>query len=177
MSYNQNKNFGNTFEDLINRGCDYYRKQRVGCILKTPEPFRAIQRTNGGRVVGFYEKKAQPDYKGTLYNGQCIIFEAKSTIKDRICQNAVTKAQTDCLNEHQAYHAKCFVMVSIKGQYFFRVPWHQWSKMKETYGRKYMCLKELQPFSIKEKNNVLLFLEGISVPELSEVKYEKTDLQ
>lgn len=168
MIYNENKNLGNAFESLIDRGCDYYRKQNIGCILKTPEPFRAIQRVKGGKVIGFYEKKAQPDYKGILYNGQCIIFEAKSTVKDRICQNVVTKVQTEILDEHAAYHAMCYVIVSIKGTHFFRIPWKIWKTMKAIYGRKYMTARDLEAFSIQERNGILLFLEGVFVPKIKE---------
>ena len=93
-----NKVNGDNFEELIEISLSFYRERGIACILKTPEPFKTIEVRKDGRVTGFYMKKAQPDFKGVLCNGQCIIFEAKSTIKDRIQQSVVTEVQTKLLD-------------------------------------------------------------------------------
>lgn len=55
------KALGQQFERDINAAFDHYRRLGVASIEKTPEPFHMTGRENGGKVVGFYEKKAQPD--------------------------------------------------------------------------------------------------------------------
>ena len=40
-----------------------------------------------------FTKQAQPDFKGALCDGSCIIFDAKHTEKDRIQQNVITETQ------------------------------------------------------------------------------------
>lgn len=161
-----NKVNGNAFEELIELSLEFYRKQKIACILKTPEPFKTIAIAEKGKVTGFYEKKAQPDYKGVLCNGQCIIFEAKSTINDRILQSAVTEIQTKLLNEHQELNALCFVMASMEYKYFYRVPWDVWISMKERFGHKYMTKDELRPYQIKEYHGRLLLLDGIELSKI-----------
>ncbi|WP_416386138.1 Holliday junction resolvase RecU [Anaerostipes caccae] len=56
-------------------------------------------------------------------NGQCIIFEAKATMKDCIKQQAVSDAQTKVLDEYEAIGSQCFIMVYFSGNDFHRIPW------------------------------------------------------
>ena len=73
------KALGQQFERDINAAFDHYRRLGVASIEKTPEPFHMTGSENGGKVVGFYEKKAQPDYAGTLRGGRSVYMEAKFT--------------------------------------------------------------------------------------------------
>lgn len=54
------KALGQQFERDINAAFDHYRRLGVASIEKTPEPFHMTGRENGGKVVGFYEKKPSP---------------------------------------------------------------------------------------------------------------------
>lgn len=164
------KSIGNTFEEILDFSCDYYRKKGIACIQKTPEPFKAIKVLEGGRVMGFYTKKAQPDYKGVLKNGQCIIFEAKATMKDCIKQQAVSDVQTKVLDEYEAMGAQCFIMACFSGKDFYRIPWRTWKIMKEMFGRKYARKDELKKYQLPEKNGILLILQGIELPGIVERK-------
>ena len=78
------KALGQQFERDINAAFDHYRRLGVASIEKTPEPFHMTGRENGGKVVGFYEKKAQPDYAGTLRGGRSVYMEAKFTGSNRM---------------------------------------------------------------------------------------------
>lgn len=156
---------GEIFERYISMSCEFYWKKGYACIEKTPEPMHPIKpygNRNAGQFVAYYTKQAQPDFKGALNDGSCIIFDAKHTDKSRIQQGAVTEAQWETFDRYETMGAQCFVIVSINLQSFYRVPWGVWKRMKELYGHKYMASgQELEPYRVPDKSNVILFLEGV----------------
>lgn len=140
-----NKAVGKEFEELIERSCQAYAAENKALIDKTPEPMRVVRRMNdGAHFTCVFEKKAQPDFKGTLKGGQAIVFEAKFTNSGQIRQDAVTYEQAKCLDLHQALGAECFVLVCFSFESFCRIPWPIWTTMKELYGRKYMTCTEAE---------------------------------
>lgn len=157
---------GNMFENILSTSCGYYKDLDISVIEKTPEPMRPIKPYGNrrmGQFIAVYEKQAQPDYKGILCDGTTILFEAKHTDTDRIKRNVVTETQEENFNSYQKMGAHCFVMVSIRFEKFFRVPWNVFSQMKERFGRKYMTEDELEIYRLKMKNGTLLFLEGVEL--------------
>lgn len=152
-----NKRNGATFEKIIQTACKAYTFKGVAFIEKTPEPFHIVKRDK--MVHGFYEKTAQPDFKGVLKGGRCIVFEAKHTNTDRIKQDVVTPTQWQSLDMYERFDAECFVLVSIKFRHFYKVPWNIWKQMKELFGHKYMNEEELMPYILKEEGQLPLFLE------------------
>lgn len=165
--YNQlqgkmNKSAGEQFENLIIASCYYYEAQHKAYIEKTPEPFRVIGKnidaTNRLIFKGVFKKKGQPDFKGTLQSGKAICFEAKHTDADRIEQSRVTEEQARALSIHSKLGAEAFVIVSLKMQNFYCVPWKIWADMKNIYGRKYMTKKELEQYQVPFQNGVIKFL-------------------
>lgn len=74
---------GRQFEEQIDAAFEYYRNQGSAIIEKTPEPMRPIKNLGAGKFIAFFERKAQPDYKGVIKGGQAVIFEAKFTSADR----------------------------------------------------------------------------------------------
>ena len=152
---------GVEFESLIETACEYYSLRRYAKIEKTPEPRRVIGRTGGrkSQMICVNEKKAQPDFKGTIAGGRSVVFEAKRTDGDRMPQSYVTETQAENLDEHEKLGALCFVLVSFGMREFFRVPWHDWKCMKELYGRKYIKPEDAEKFRIGEAGGILLFLE------------------
>lgn len=155
---------GSAFEHMISSACNYYYEKDIAYIEKTPEPFHILKRA-GTQVIGFYEKNAQPDYKGTLCDGTAVMFEAKFTINNQIHQNVVTERQTESLNIYEKYHAHCFVVVSLNFRDYYRVPWAVWKQMKSLFGHKYMNREELEPYRIQLKYGTLLFLEGLELKD------------
>ena len=158
-----NKARGKLFEELIEASCRQYDLEGKGQIEKTPEPMRVLQRMNDNHhFICAFEKKAQPDYKGTLNGGRAVVFEAKYTDEGRISQSAVTNDQAKRLERFHNYGAMSFVLVSFSFESFCRIPWTVWRDMKQKFGRKYLTCNEAEiigkvPFT----GSRILFLEKI----------------
>lgn len=161
-----NKARGKHFEERLDEAFAHYRDRGYAIIEKTPEPMRPLKRCGRtGQFIACFEKQAQPDYKGVLCDGTAIIFEAKHTDADRIQESVITETQRRNLDDFKKMGAQCFVMVSMKFQDFYRVPWDVFGNMKSRFGRKYMTGKELDPYRLKERKGTLLILEGVELHE------------
>lgn len=155
----QNRAAGASFEQIIDTACQYYKKNGIAEIDKTPEVMKPLGRQNGkGQFLACYVKKAQPDFKGTLEGGRSIVFEAKFTSTDKIQQSAVMEKQAEALERHQRLGAQCFIIVSFSFQKFYRVPWEVWRDMKMIYGRKYIKPEDVPQFEVKFLRGLLDFL-------------------
>lgn len=159
----RNKESGQSFEKWISNACQYYLDLNIAYIEKTPEPFHITRSLPNGKVEGYYEKKAQPDYKGILCDGTGIMFEAKHTDTRQMKQSVITDEQWKALDIYEKFGAHCFVMVSMGLTKFYRVPWSIWKRMKELFGRKYMTGDDLEPYRLKEKCCTILILEGVEL--------------
>lgn len=160
----QSKVQGEMFEDMISAACEYYQEKDAAYIEKTPEAFKVTGKkksAHGLTFEGVFTKKCQPDFKGTLFGGQAICFEAKHTDDEEIKQSRLTPEQMNSLDLHDRLGAKSFVLVSIKMDNFYRVPWKVWKDMKTLYGRKYMKISDLQPYQIPFKRSVIKFLDKL----------------
>lgn len=158
----QNRAQGQSFEKLIIDSCELYKGRGAAFIEKTPEPMKILSVINRlkGIFKACFEKRAQPDFKGTLAGGRSICFEAKETSKERIQQSAVTPEQARDLDLHQQLDAECFVLVSLAMQNYYRVPWTIWRRMKSAFGHMYMNAEELEPYRVNFVGGYLLFLSG-----------------
>lgn len=157
----QNRAIGLTFEEVITSACEFYEGQGVAVIEKTPENLRVIKNNHDGTMQAIFEKKAQPDFKGTLDGGKCIIFEAKHTSMDRIQRNVISEMQEKKLDSYEKMGALAYVMVSFQLRNFYRIPWKVFRNMKDIYGRKYLLETELQKYQLKKYKNYILILDGI----------------
>ena len=162
-----NRSNGELFEKMITRSSDAYWKQGIACVEKTPEPMRPIKalNRNKGQFVAIYSKQAQPDFKGVLCDGRCILFDAKYTSKDRIQQSAVTEKQIETFDRYEEMDALCFVVVCIQYEQFYRVPWKDWKNMKALFGHKHITLEELEKYRVPYKNGMICYLEGVEIEE------------
>lgn len=157
----KNKKTGEAFEETIAHACERYKDKGIAEIEKTPEPIKQIgAKDRRGQFRACYQKKAQPDFKGTLRGGTSVVFEAKHTDGDRIAQSAVTEDQEKRLERHWRLGAIAFVLVSLGQQDFYRVPWATWRNMKTIYGHKHMKKEDLEQFRVEYKNGTLRFLEA-----------------
>lgn len=138
---------GRQFEAMIDAGCRYYRMHGIASIEKTPEPFRCLHKGAGGIAKVQFMSHAQPDYKGVLKGGQAIVFEAKTTEKDRILQDVLTEKQAGELEMFRELGAESFVCCGIQGR-FFMVPYTVWSNFKLFFGRKYATANDLRPWRV-----------------------------
>lgn len=153
------RDHGKLFEDIIKTTCEYYAEMGIAAIEKTPEPMRPLRRMDNGHFLACFEKKAQPDFKGTLNGGGSVVFEAKHTDGDQIKQSAVTDEQAKRFIQHTALGATCFVLVSFSYREFARIPWKVWRDMKRIYGRKYITMEEARKYKVSFTGSKLLFLE------------------
>lgn len=154
---------GAFFEYIIEGGCQYYRDNGVADIEKTPEPMRPIKDMGGGKFLAYFQKAAQPDFKGILKGGKAVVFEAKHTDTVKMDKTRVTSEQTQRLANAVKLGAEAFVLCSF-GEIgmFFRVPWKVWADMKNIFGRKYVTAVDLKPYQIKIGGpGVLMFLDGM----------------
>lgn len=157
-----NKREGEAFEFHIEAALLWYKEAGIAEIEKTPEPIKQLGKKNRrGQFLACYQKRAQPDFKGTIPGGRSIVFEAKSTTQDKIEQKAVTPDQADRLEAHHRLGALTFVVVGMGLDNVYRVPWEVWRDMKEIYGRKHMKPDELEPYRIEWRDGVIQLLEGI----------------
>jgi len=155
------KERGRRFEERLAVSFDhYYRTKGLAIVEKTPEPMRPTRSLGGGKFVAHYERKAQPDYKGTVLGGRTVLIEAKFTTQDRIEQSRVLPAQADCMTRHAELGAMCYVVVGFGSGDVFRIPWSVWSDMKQRFGRKYALETELAPWRVPlTRNGILLLLD------------------
>lgn len=158
----RNKLNGGIFEDKIMGGCCIYAANQIALIQKTPEPMRPLRPLGKGQFVACFEKKAQPDFKGVLYGGKAIEFEAKFTETGRIHKDAVSKEQAEHLTLMSMLGAVCFVLVCFSFNTYARIPWTVWENMKQEYGRLYITEQEAKKYAVHFKNFALDFLRGIN---------------
>lgn len=158
----QNRANGKIFENLIEASCELYNLRGAAFIEKTPEPMKIVGVFNQlkGIFKAVFEKRAQPDFKGTLAGGRSVVFDAKETDSDKIQQSAVTSEQEKDLNKHEALGALCFILVSFGFQSFYRVPWTVWKGMRELFGHKSANEKELEKYRVKFIGGYIKFLGG-----------------
>lgn len=108
-----------------------------------------------------FVKQAQPDYKGTLREGQAVVFEAKYTGADRIERGRITGEQADGLEAHNKLGACAFVLVSFGFRDYFRIPWSIWRDMKQHFERLYIKPEELEEYRVKFIGGLVRFLDGL----------------
>lgn len=132
------KAVGRRFEERLDRAFAYYRERGDAIVEKTPEPMRPVKNLGNGKFVAYFEKKAQPDYKGTLRGGQAVLFEAKYTSTGRLEQSRVLPGQAAYLERHLALWAGCFVIAGFGSGAVYLIPWCVWKNMKTFFGRKYV---------------------------------------
>lgn len=153
---------GKLFEERLDAAFARYRENGFAIIEKTPEPMRPTESLGGGRFVAFFEKKAQPDYKGTIKGGRTVLYEAKFTQTSKLEQSRVTSGQAEYLNQHQALGARCYVLAGFATGNVYRIPWPIWRDMKAHFGRKYISESDsaMQDFKVfQTRDGILLLLD------------------
>lgn len=149
---------GKQFEQRLDNSFEYYQIKGFAAIEKTPEPMRPTKSLGNGKFIAFFEKKAQPDYKGTLKGGRAIMFEAKFTDTDRMEQSRVLQGQSDYMNLHSKLGARCFVVIGFGTGGVYNIPWDVWSNMKTHFGRKYVTEADLDNYRVATAWNDTLML-------------------
>lgn len=143
---------GADFENIVKRGCIFYKEKGIANIEKTPEPFRCMKIKDKGRFEGYFTAKAQPDFQGTLQGGRSIVFECKYTNKESMPYTTLTENQLRELEIHHRLGAVTAVCVcfakKLQERYFF-VPFEFWLDMKKNVGKKSVKAEDLKDFEVK----------------------------
>ena len=129
-----NKAQGRRFEERLELAFEYAKAKGYAFIEKTPEPLRPVKRLDNGKFIAVYEHKAQPDYKGVLAGGKCVVIEAKFTATDRIDQTRVTRNQAEQLERYSRLGAVCYVIAGFASGNVYLVRWETWQNMKMLLG-------------------------------------------
>lgn len=154
---------GQYFENLITAACIDYQNKGIAYIQKTPEPMRPIRalNRNRGQYLAVFEKKAQPDFTGTIKGGRSVMFEAKHTEKPRIEFDRISSQQEMDLQEHLDLGAITFILLSFNAKDFYRVEYSEWLRLKKTIGKKSLNQDELEPYRIINEGRIIPFLSGV----------------
>lgn len=154
----KNRAEGKAFETLLDKSFDYANGKGFCQIDKTPEPMRILKRMPGGKFLACFLKKAQPDYKGCIYGGRTVMYEAKYTSQDRAAQSIVNDAQTEYLDKASALGARCFILLGFAAGGVYCIPWDVWTDMKRYFGRKYVTEADLGKYRVSPSWNDRLMI-------------------
>lgn len=151
---------GQRFENRLDASFSVYKDHGFAIIEKTPEPMHPVKNLGGGKFVAFFEKQAQPDYKGVIKGGRAVMFEAKFTRTDRIEQSRVSPGQMDYLDRHNALGVRCYVLAGFSSGAVYRLPWNVWRNMKKVFGRKYITEDDVEivPYRVQTAQDGTLLL-------------------
>lgn len=150
---------GARFELIIEHACSVYAHRGIAMIEKTPEPLKMIRAGRGNEVIAVFEKKAQPDFQGTLQGGRSIVFEAKHTSNTNIQFDRITPVQSLYLVKHAKLGAEVYVIISFKFERFFFVPYKKWVNLQETLNKKSVNANDLSEYEIDLERGFLNFLK------------------
>lgn len=125
---------GNTFESYLDTLFSAYSAAGIMHIEKTPEPMRVIRPCGPGQFVACFKASAQPDYKGVLAGGRCIVLEAKHTDGDRINASVLTDNERTELEKYWRMGAVSGVIVSFAMRKFCYIPYIVWANMETFAG-------------------------------------------
>lgn len=142
-----NNDRGRAFENLLVKGCQHYEQRGRAVISKVYEPYRCTKKLTGGRFIGQWIGRAEPDFKGVLRGGRAIAFEAKSTRKEHINRDALTKEQMKWLMAQAEMGALAFVCADICGR-FFALPWYMWHDMHSIFGKKSLTQDDIAQYEV-----------------------------
>lgn len=158
---------GRFFEEQIERACNYYREKNIANIHKVLEPFRVLKKLPAGKFTGQFLRKAEPDFKGCLLDGQCIVFECKYTSQNKIQRSILSENQNAELERNN--NLNCITAVCIcfaeglTDRYFF-VPFDVWLNMEKYFGKKSVTAEDLKKFEIYYKHSIGIdFLRNIKI--------------
>lgn len=159
----RNKTNGRAVEILIENACMIYEKQQVAMIEQNPEFMRVLKPIGdqGGLYIARFDRKSKPDFEGVLNGGQAIIFDVKSTEKDKIRASVLSENQSAYLEHYHTMGAVSFVLVCLQFKDFYVVPWETWKGMKRLYGHLHMTRDELETYRVSTANGYIHFLEHI----------------
>lgn len=172
----RNQENGAAFEKMLSQLFHIMEDCGFAKIAKIPEPLRVLGPAEKGVWRAIYIRAAaMVDYQGTLIGGRAVYLEAKYTRSEKMEQDRVAERQAEAMDKYAALGASCGVIVSFGTRCCGVVPWAAWRRMKEIFGRKYICAADLErmkwTFQLYNAKALCQLLHGLSLHPL-----EKTSL-
>lgn len=150
----KNRAFGLQFEQELQFICDRYAALGLAKIEKTPEPMKPIRALQQpGHFEAIFEKQAQPDYKGSIKGGLCVVFEAKHTTQEKFDIKGLTQEQKDQLEDYFNLGALAFVVIGFSDGSMYRVPWAKFRNIEDLLGHKHIKQTEAEAQGWRIKNH------------------------
>lgn len=114
-----------------------------------------------GQFTGYFTKQAQPDFKGTLKDGQAIVFDAKCTSTDKINVSALSAEQEKDLLLHCKLGAWAGVILCYSFKTFVMMPILTFTAAGEHNGHKWWTADEAKEkgYPVKFTGTMIDFLE------------------
>ena len=157
----RNKVNGKAAEILVAQACLVYKKNNVALIEKNPDSLQVIDVFDPKKslFIARFTRKSKPDFEGVLSDGQAVLFDVKATESDRIRSSSLSDNQSENLRQYHKMGALCFILVCIRYETFYSVPWTVWNNMKEIYGHLHMTHNELQQYRVSTDDGYVHFLD------------------
>lgn len=151
----RNRSAGALFEGMIEKSLSIHRSRGEAVIAKTPEPVKILSGMDkNGRFRACFEKKGEPDYKGVLKGGRCVVLEAKSTTAVRLLWGTVKPHQRACLDAYMAAGAKVYILAYFGKADTYRIDWEVWRDMPKYFGRSFITEDDVQQFKLPRINGL-----------------------
>ena len=155
-----NRRAGSSSESILESMFEYQFKLGNMYIQKNNEPMKCIKNIGHGKFIAIYTGKSQPDFKGTIKGGRCIVIETKHTSTDRISMSCIDSSKNDekmYLYNYESMGALCFIAIIFDNANPCMIPFHHFVSMKEIYGRKYMTRDECMKFLWDGYSNAVFY--------------------
>lgn len=156
------RELGKEFEQRVQAICEIYELNNLARIEKTPEPMKILKHLENGKFETVFEKAAQPDFKGVIKGGRCVVFDAKFTESEKITFRILSDYQRKVLLKYDELGAIAFVLVGFINGAIYNIDIHTWEHMKEKFGRYYIKQEELEKSNFRAitlKNGLVDFLK------------------
>jgi recombination protein U len=156
----RNRENGREFERRVEASLERLAELGAAYVTKNAEAVRILRNLGGGRYVVVYASNGEPDYKGVLRGGKCVVLEAKYSGTAKTAQSRVYPNQAAALERYAELGAKCYVLAGYADGSVYRVPWEVWREMKERFGRKYVTAADLKRYRVRLEDGIYYIFGG-----------------
>lgn len=149
---------GDHAEALFELACAHYSACGKAYVVKRPTPIKQIGPVRGGKFLAVYERSAGCDYYGTLWGGQSVMVELKSSSTTNLPlrrrgEDTIKEGQAAELAQVSALGGLALVIVRVNLQWW-SVAWRDWLlevKYAESIGAKSLNANALNEFGRRLK--------------------------
>ena len=104
---------GSSFEDIINRTIEEYRKKKLALIQKIPTPIVPTKMDSKGHItLAFFDKKSTVDYIGVVQEIP-VCFDAKECNDIKLPLNNIHKHQFDFMKDFEEQGGVSFILINF----------------------------------------------------------------